>query len=140
MLQKRSKKDNFSELQAQGFILQCVLAMFAQDRGLLPRDLFLRCVKDCLKGASSYDVLGGLFWEMNQQGKTPAGQYQGVDYFNGGLFSQIQAIELKRQELELLETASLQNWNKIRPAIFGNLFEGTVNEDERHAYGIYYTS
>ena len=77
---------------------------------------------------------------MNQQGKTPAGQYQGVDYFNGGLFSQIQAIELKRQELELLETASLQNWNKIRPAIFGNLFEGTVNEDERHAYGIYYTS
>ncbi|CCQ59090.1 DNA modification methyltransferase-related protein [Crocosphaera watsonii WH 0005] len=140
MLQKRRRKDNFSELQAQRFILQCVLAMFAQDRGLLPRDLFLRCVKDCLKGASSYDVLGGLFREMNQQGKTPAGQYQGVDYFNGGLFSQIQAIELKRQELELLETASLQNWNKIRPAIFGNLFEGTVNEDERHAYGIYYTS
>ena len=140
MLQKRRRKDNFSELQAQRFILQCVLAMFAQDRGLLPRDLFLRCVKDCLKGASSYDVLGGLFREMNQQGKTPAGQYQGVDYFNGGLFSQIQAIELKRQELELLETASLQNWNKIRPAIFGNLFEGKVNEDERHAYGIYYTS
>ena len=73
MLQKRRRKDNFSELQAQRFILQCVLAMFAQDRGLLPRDLFLRCVKDCLKGASSYDVLGGLFREMNQQGKTPAG-------------------------------------------------------------------
>ncbi len=140
MLDKRRKKDNFSELQAQGLILQCVLAMFAQDRGLLPRDLFLCCVKDCLNGGSSYDVLGGLFREMNQQGKTPAGQYKGVDYFNGGLFSQIQPIELKRQELEFLEAASLQDWNKIRPAIFGNLFEGTVNEDERHAYGIHYTS
>ena len=140
LLQKRRKKDNFSELQAQRFILQCVLAMFAQDRGLLPRDLFLCCVKDCLNGASSYDVLGGLFREMNQPGKTPAGQYQGVDYFNGGLFAQIQPIELKRQELEFLEAASLQDWNKIRPAIFGNLFEGTVNEDERHAYGIHYTS
>ncbi len=47
ILQKRSKKDSFNELQAQRFILQCVLAMFAQDRGLLPRDLFLCCVKDC---------------------------------------------------------------------------------------------
>ncbi|MEL4895190.1 DNA methyltransferase [Crocosphaera sp. Alani8] len=140
MLQKRSKKDDFNELQAQRFILQCVLAMFAQDRDLLPRDLFLCCVKDCLNGASSYDVLGGLFREMNQPGKTPAGQYQGVDYFNGGLFAQIQPIELNRQELEFLEAASLEDWNKIRPAIFGNLFEGTINEDERHAYGIHYTS
>ncbi len=77
---------------------------------------------------------------MNQPGKTPAGQYKGVSYFNGGLFSEIQPIELTRRELEFLEAASLQDWNKIRPAIFGNIFEGTANEDERHTYGIHYTS
>lgn len=128
------------KLRGQRFILQCVLAMFAEDRQLLPRDMFISCVQDCMNGASSYDVLGGLFREMNQPGITPAGRYQGVDYFNGGLFSQIHAIELTREELNFLDVSARENWSKVRPAIFGNLFEGTVDKKERHARGIHYTS
>ncbi|MEA5575513.1 DNA methyltransferase [Anabaena sp. UHCC 0451] len=128
------------KLTAQRFILQCVLAMFAEDRQLLPRDMFISCVQDCMKGASSYDVLGGLFREMNQPGKTPAGRYQGVDYFNGGLFSRIDAIELTREELNFLDVSARENWSKVRPAIFGNLFEGSIYKEERHARGIHYTS
>jgi hypothetical protein len=60
---------------AQRFILQCVLAMFAEDRNLLPQALFIRCVQECIGGKSSYDVLGGLFEEMNRPGKTPHGIY-----------------------------------------------------------------
>jgi len=128
------------KLTAQRFILQCVLAMFAEDRQLLPRDMFISCVQDCINGLSSYDVLGGLFREMNQPGITPAGRYQGADYFNGGLFSQIHAIELTREELNFLDVSARENWSKVRPAIFGNLFEGTVDKKERHARGIHYTS
>ncbi|MDD1438009.1 N-6 DNA methylase, partial [Dolichospermum sp. ST_sed10] len=128
------------KLIAQRFILQCVLAMFAEDRQLLPRDMFISCVQDCMNGASSYDVLGGLFREMNQTGITPAGRYQGVDYFNGGLFSQIHAIELTREELNFLDVSARENWSKVRPAIFGNLFEGSIYKEERHARGIHYTS
>ena len=128
------------KLTAQRFILQCVLAMFAEKRKLLPRDMFVSCVQDCMKGGSSYDVLGGLFREMNQPGKTPAGRYQGVDYFNGGLFSQIHAIELTREELNFLDVSARENWSKVRPAIFGNLFEGSIYKEERHARGIHYTS
>ncbi|MFM6255241.1 MAG: DNA methyltransferase, partial [Dolichospermum sp.] len=128
------------KLTAQRFILQCVLAMFAEDRQLLPRDMFISCVQDCINGLSSYDVLGGLFREMNQPGITPVGRYQGVDYFNGGLFSQIHAIELTREELKFLDVSARENWSKVRPAIFGNLFEGTVDKKERHARGIHYTS
>ncbi|MEA5515916.1 DNA methyltransferase [Nodularia sp. UHCC 0506] len=134
------EKRGIEKLTAQRFILQCVLAMFAEDRQLLPRDMFISCVQDCMAGASSYDVLGGLFREMNLQGKTPAGRYQGVDYFNGGLFSQIQAIELTREELNFLDVSAKENWSQVRPAIFGNLFEGTVDKKERHAKGIHYTS
>ncbi|WP_414542490.1 DNA methyltransferase [Nostoc sp. CCY0012] len=134
------EKRGIEKLTAQRFILQCVLAMFAEDRQLLPRDMFISCVQDCMAGASSYDVLGGLFREMNLQGKTPAGRYQGVDYFNGGLFSQIQAIELTKEELNFLDVSAKENWSKVRPAIFGNLFEGTVDKKERHAKGIHYTS
>ncbi|MBE9201017.1 MULTISPECIES: DNA methyltransferase [unclassified Nodularia (in: cyanobacteria)] len=134
------EKRGIEKLTAQRFILQCVLAMFAEDRQLLPRDMFISCVQDCMAGASSYDVLGGLFREMNLLGKTPAGRYQGVDYFNGGLFSQIQAIDLTREELNFLDVSAKENWSQVRPAIFGNLFEGTVDKKERHAKGIHYTS
>uniref|UniRef100_UPI0003498CF5 type IIL restriction-modification enzyme MmeI n=1 Tax=Geminocystis herdmanii TaxID=669359 RepID=UPI0003498CF5 len=127
-------------LKIQRFILQCVLAMFAEDRGLLPDSLFIRCVEECLEGANSYDVLGGLFREMNNKGVTPTGKYQGVEYFNGGLFATVEAIELTKPELEILETVAKQDWSKIRPAIFGNIFEGTVNAKERHSYGMHYTS
>jgi SAM-dependent methyltransferase len=129
------------KLTAQRFILQCVLAMFAEDRQLLPRDMFISCVQDCINGANSYDILGGLFREMNSPGKTPAGRYQGVEYFNGGLFSHIQPIELNREELNFLDVAAArENWSKVRPAIFGNLFEATVDKTERHSKGIHYTS
>jgi type II restriction/modification system DNA methylase subunit YeeA len=140
LLKKRSQKSGFDELTAQRFILQCVLAMFAEDRGLLPRDLFISCVKECLNGGNSYDVLGGLFQQMNQPGITPVGKYQGVDYFNGGLFSIIHPIELNQKELEFLDVAARQDWSKIRPAIFGNIFEGTANAEERHTYGMHFTS
>jgi hypothetical protein len=80
---RRSNFRDFNEQQAQQFILQCVLAMFAEDRGLLPQDLFVSCVQDCIQGkGSTYDILGGLFNAMNERSKTPAGRYQGVDHFN----------------------------------------------------------
>ena len=128
------------KLEAQRFILQCVLAMFAEDRNLLPRDTFISCLDDCLKGESSYDVLGNLFHAMNQPGKIPAGRYKGVDYFNGGLFAKIDRVELTKDELNSLAKIAKENWGQVRPAIFGSLFESTVDKKERHAKGIHFTS
>jgi len=139
-LQERGKKQGFDELTVQRFVLQCVLAMFAEDRGLLPRDMFISCVQDCLNGANSYDMLGGLFREMNQPGITPSGRYKGVDYFNGGLFSVIHPIELTSGELEILDVCGRQDWSKVRPAIFGNIFESATDKKKRHAHGIHFTS
>lgn len=128
------------KLMAQRFILQCVLAMFAEDRGLLPPGMFIGCVKACLQGENSYDVLNALFQEMNRKGKTPAGRFKDVDYFNGGLFAEIHPIELDQQELKMLEVSALEDWSQVRPAIFGNLFESAIDEKERHAHSIHFTS
>ncbi|MBE9043300.1 class I SAM-dependent DNA methyltransferase [Pleurocapsales cyanobacterium LEGE 10410] len=140
ILKQRGRQEGFSTLAAQRLVLQCVLAMFAEDRGLLPQDMFIGCVRDCLDGKSSYDVLGGLFQEMNRPGITPAGKYKGVDYFNGGLFATVHPIELTKEELNYLDAAARENWKQVRPAIFGNIFEGTANQQERHAYGMHFTS
>jgi type II restriction/modification system DNA methylase subunit YeeA len=85
-------------------------------------------------------VLGGLFREMNTPGITPAGRFKGVDYFNGGLFQQIDPIELTPQELKFLQVSALQNWSAVRPAIFGNIFESAIDQQDRHAHGIHYTT
>ncbi|WP_019507403.1 DNA methyltransferase [Pleurocapsa sp. PCC 7319] len=140
ILKQRGEKEGFSILAAQRLVLQCVLAMFAEDRGLLPANMFISCIQDCLQGQSSYDVLGGLFEQMNRPGITPAGRYKGVDYFNGGLFATINPIELTKEELNYLDAAARENWQQVRPAIFGNIFEGTANQEERHAYGMHFTS
>jgi len=144
ILYKRGKKTDFrdfSEEQLQRFILQCVLAMFAEDRKLLPSDLFVSLIQDCKNGkGSTYDILSGLFHEMNRKGVTPAGRYKGVDYFNGGLFSTVDPIDLSPEELNLLDICARDNWSNIRPSIFGNIFEGATDPVKRHAHGIHFTS
>ncbi|KAM3103634.1 DNA methyltransferase [Phormidesmis sp. 146-12] len=137
---KHNGFDSFSEEQLQRFVLQCVLAMFAEDRGLLPRDIFVSLIQDCMTGGSTYDLIGGLFSEMNRRGKTPAGRYQGVDYFNGGLFAIVDPIELTHEELKFLDVCARDNWTYVRPSIFGNIFEGAIDQSKRHAHGIHFTS
>ncbi|NJN72164.1 MAG: class I SAM-dependent DNA methyltransferase [Limnothrix sp. RL_2_0] len=137
----KEKFKHFTEEQLQRFTLQCVLAMFAEDRNLLPRDLFVGLVQDCLSGKNNpYDAFSGLFRAMNQTGIVPQGRYEGVEYFNGGLFVEIHPIPLEKSELEILDACARDNWANIRPSIFGNIFESAIAADERHARGIHYTS
>ncbi|BAU13564.1 DNA modification methyltransferase related protein [Leptolyngbya sp. NIES-3755] len=143
-LLKRGKQQGFSEFNEeaiQRFILQCVLAMFAEDRELLPKDLFVSCVQDCIdQKGNSYDILGGLFQAMNQKGVTPQGRYKGVEYFNGGLFAEICPIALEAHELELLQHCASQRWDQVRPSIFGSIFTSAIDAKYRHAHGMHYTS
>ena len=51
------------------------------------------------------------------------------------------ACELKRAEVyALYEAASHNDWNKVRPEIFGALFQDSMGKEERHAYGGHFTS
>lgn len=140
LLKARSQQSKFTELVAQKFVLQCVMAMFAEDTKLLKDNIFSQCLEDCLAGKSSFDLLNdGLFRRMNSV-SNPVGRYKNVEYFNGGLFAQVYPIELTREELTYLKLASDEDWSKVRPAIFGSIFESTVNEKERHMGGIHFTS
>ncbi len=126
--------------RSQRFTLQCVVAMFAEDTDLLPRGLFTELVQDCQrKGQSSYDLLGGLFRQMNMESPARGGRFKGVRYFNGGLFGTIDPIELTKLELELLAEATDENWSRIHPGIFGTLFQATMDKGERHEHGAHYT-
>lgn len=134
------KRDPVPSVSAQRFTLQSVLALFAEDIGLLPRGLFTELVLECKGRVSSYDLIGGLFRQMADLNRASGGRYKGVNYFNGGLFRVVEPLELSSEEVDLLEAATKENWSKVHPAIFGSIFEGSMNQDERHAFGAHFTS
>lgn len=126
---------------AQRFVLQSVMAMFSEDIGLLPGAYFTRALEDCLHGGSDpYDVVFGLFREMNAPGLTSGGRFKDTPYFNGGLFAEIHPLTLTREDLLALETSAQTNWSFVRPEIFGTLFEQSMDQGERHASGAHFTS
>ena len=86
------------------------------------------------------DLLGDLFEAMNHPGKRSGGRFKDVDYFNGGLFAVPARLELYDDELTQLRQAAKENWSKVRPEIFGTLFEHSLEKEERHAYGGHFTT
>ena len=62
---------------------------------------------------------------------------------NGGLFAVIDPIDLTPAELGLIggeEGAASKDWTKVNPAIFGTIFQQSMDAAERHAYGAHFTS
>ncbi|MBB5400288.1 DNA methyltransferase [Paraburkholderia youngii] len=141
------KTDPVDRIKAQRFVLQLVIAMFAEDIDLLPASTVSGIVNDCLnKKQSSYDLFGGLFRQMNNPTPAAGGRFKDVPYFNGGLFANVDPIELTKAELELIGWrsedggASTENWATVNPAIFGTLFEQSMDVDVRHQHGRHFTS
>lgn len=133
-----------SSAKAQRFVLQLLVSLFAEDVDLLPQSTVIGIVRDCLeKGQSAYDLFGALFRQMNDSTPAQGGRFVGVPYFNGGLFKLVEPIELGKTELDLIGAEGVgvatKNWSKINPAIFGTLFQDSMDKDKRHALGAHYT-
>jgi hypothetical protein len=124
---------------AQRFILQMLVALFAEDIDLLPKYFVTQILEDCSTPASAYDLIGGLFEAMNTNPPTSGGRFKGVSYFNGGLFREPARLELLDNELVLLRKAAAFDWSKVQPEVFGTLFQHSMDAKERHAFGAEFT-
>lgn len=125
---------------AQRFVLQTLVALFAEDIDLLAKNFVLKLIDECDTPAKSFDLLDGLFKAMNTKGGVSGGRYKGVKYFNGGLFAESAAVELNKEEIKHLRKAAEKDWSKVRPEIFGTIFEHSLDAKERHAFGAHFTS
>jgi len=127
--------------KVQRFLMQCILAMFSEDFGLLPEGLFTNLVRNCcIKKEDTYDELGNLFRQMANPNMADGGKYKGVRYFNGGLFSKVEPLSLDEYCCKLLLDACEVDWNHVNPSIFGAMFEGTMDSEERHEFGAHFTN
>ena len=140
LFNKLERRTDIDRDTAQRFVLQCLIALFSEDIGLLDEYTFTRILDECDTPQKAYDLIGGLFVEMNTPGKTAGGRFKGVDYFNGGIFEHPARVELNTDELAQLKKAAEQQWSRVRPEIFGTIFQHSVDQDERHAFGAHFTS
>jgi type II restriction/modification system DNA methylase subunit YeeA len=63
-----------------------------------------------------------------------------IAHFNGDLFTGAEVFDLSVEDIETLLRVSALDWSAIEPAIFGTLFERSLDPDKRSQLGAHYTS
>lgn len=118
------------------FTLQCIVAMFAEDVGLLPKEYFTTLLYRAAEKGDAEDRLSKLFAAMSTEGDNDSG----IPFFNGGLFTDPVSLRLGDATLKALTRAAEANWTHVDPHIFGSVFQGIMGDAERHASGAHYTA
>lgn len=133
-------RDRGIEPHAAGhFLMKLMFCMFAEDIDLLPKELFLRTVRNCKwEPAKLSKMLADLFAAMASPGGTFGADE--IPWFNGGLFKDAEVIDLTPTEIRHLEDAAGYDWSAVEPSIFGTLFERILNPAKRSQLGAHYTS
>jgi hypothetical protein len=125
-------------LRIARFLNRIVFCFFAEDTGLLPKNVVTDIFKTGVDDPSHFaEVLEDLFQKMAKGGTF--GPHK-IRHFNGHLFEEATVFELTEQEISKLAVAGEADWQFIQPSIMGNLFERGLDPDHRAQLGAHYTS
>lgn len=123
--------------QVAHFVNRLIFCMFAEDIEILPKglftDLFLRALK---QPEDLQRKLSSLFTVMRDGG---AWGPEDILWFNGGLFDDDVALELKPDEIHMIHETALKDWSDIDPSIMGTLFERGLDPAKQSQLGAHYT-
>ena len=129
------------------FLVRILFCLFAQCTGIFEREAFRLFIEDRTKpdGSDLGVHLAQLFAVLN----TPTNKRQkNLDetlatfpYVNGALFAEnLGFADFNRDMRNSLLACTRFDWSQISPAIFGSLFQGTMEQKERRQFGGHYTS
>ena len=119
------------------FVNRLVFCMFAEDVELLPNKMFERMIKAARPKPETFALHATtLFGAMKSGGMVG---FEKVEWFNGGLFDNDDALPLDWQDIDDLIRAATLDWADIDPSIFGTLFERGLDPDKRSQLGAHYT-
>jgi hypothetical protein len=119
------------------FFMKVLFALFAEDIHLLPAELMSQSIKQAIFKPSEFAPrMRALFRAMK------TGDYFGMEkipHFNGWLFDDDEVLTLTVDELQFLAEAAKLDWSQVEPAIFGTLFERSLDPSKRAQLGLHYT-
>ena len=125
-------------LRIARFLNRVVFCFFAEDTGLLPKNLFSDIAKVGLNDPKHFaQTLEKLFAVMANGGTFGKDK---IRHFNGHLFEESTVFELTEDELRALSEAGEADWQFIQPSIMGTLFERALEPEQRAQLGAHYTS
>jgi len=124
------------------FLMQVVFCFFAEDVGLLPKNIFTDLIERCHRGDHTTFPRKALelFRAMAEGGDWGPATIQ---HFNGALFRDIASqpnIPIPKGWLGRLLLIGRKDWSGVEPAIFGTLFERSLDPGKRSQIGAHYTS
>ena len=124
--------------RAAHFLMKLMFCMFGDDIGLLPPKLFSNLLENAKANPAMLTRrLENLFKSMAKGGDFGADT---ILRFNGGLFNDADVLPLKAEEINILIKVNEFDWSNVEPAIFGTLFERSLDPDKRSQIGAHYTS
>ncbi len=123
--------------RAAHFLVQLLFCLFAEDVGLLPNKVFSKLLAFCVQHPEQFPPQFTALAEAMRDGGFAG--YEEIARFNGGLFADIWVEPLTLDELYELAQASRLDWSSIEPAIFGTLFERSLDPARRSQLGAHYT-
>ena len=124
--------------RAAHFLMRLLFCLFAEDIWLLPPKLFSLMLERTRRNPADFKTrLAALFRVMATGG---AFGVETIAYFNGDLFTDAEVFDVSADDLETLLRVSKLDWSSVEPAIFGTLFERSLDPDKRSQLGAHYTS
>ena len=125
---------------AQRFILQMLVALFAEDIDLLPKYFVTQLLEDCSTPAERLRPHRRTVRGHEHQPAANRRAVQRRPLFQRRPVSRTRPLEIQDLELVLLRKAAKFDWSKVQPEIFGTLFQHSMDDEERHAFGAHFTS
>jgi type II restriction/modification system DNA methylase subunit YeeA len=123
---------------AAHFLMRLLFCLFAEGIRLLPTKPLSALLESTRRRPGEFKArLTQLFVAMATGGSFGPDD---IAHFNGDLFTDAEVLDLSAEDLETLLRVSNLNWSAIEPAIFGTLFERSLDPDKRSQLGAHYTS
>ncbi|HEX8651397.1 MAG TPA: DNA methyltransferase [Pyrinomonadaceae bacterium] len=129
-------RDN-DPMEVARFLDRIVFCLFAEDVGLLPRNLFSQIVEKSRDPEHFARLIGQLFDAMAVGGDFGL---ETIRHFNGNLFAESPVLLLTTAEIRHVQAAARLDWVAVDPSIFGTLFERSLDPAKRSQLGAQYTS
>ena len=119
------------------FINRLVFCMFAEDADLLPNNMFFRMLEAARSQPEEFARHASTLFAAMKDGGLVG--FERIEWFNGGLFDDDEALPLAAGEIDLCLRAAKLDWSEIDPSIFGTLFVRGLDPDKRSETGSEYT-
>lgn len=129
------------------YLVRLLFCLFAEDTTIFERQQFQGLIEERTNedGSDLASKMQELFQTLNtareSRFKNLDEQLNAFPYINGKLFEEVLPFASFDSEMRktLLECCYI-DWSKISPAIFGSMFQGVMNPQERRNLGAHYTS